>query len=443
MPEEGNNPETPEQEPQLSTEEEVSSVDEGQAEDTPPAVPEAEVAVPETTPTEEAPPSETEVESNSEESTASEDAVEAPAEEAAESPAADAEATSETTAEAESPETAEEGAEDEAAAPPDFPDPATDNKEAISFLEEIIGDAENFDAVVDKATPNELALLLERIAGHDDIGDFITKVGMIKKSFDQKTDEESMEQTLKERFSTALARFNKKRVAYYENREKEKEENSAAKYALLERLKVIVQEEQVTKIQDVREIQKAWREIGWVLQKDVQPLKETYKQYLDFYYNLRGKYQELLEMDREYNLKAKEEIIQKVEALIPGEDGTREIWKSHSQQVKDLQGEWRSAGHVPREKVDEINSAYRNVLDRFYEMRSGYYEIQDAQKGENAEKKKVLLEQLRLYADFKSDRAKNWNDATKAVLELQEKWKEIGPGPIEENKTLERIPFTL
>lgn len=469
MPEEGNNPETPEQETELSTEQEVSSVDEGTAEVTPPAMPEAEVVVIETTPTEEAPPSEPEVVPTSEESQPAEaPAEETPAEEQVEepvaAPAAEAEASAEaetevaaeaetevvaeaeasteavaeveSSAEAETEVAVEEAAEGEAVPVADFPDPASDNKDAITFLEEIIGDAENFDAVIDKASPNELALLLERIAGHDEIGEFITKVGLIKKGFDQKTEDESMEQTLKERFSTALARFNKKRVAYYETREKEKDENSVAKYALLERLKVIVQEEQVTKIQEVRDIQKSWREIGWVLQKDVQPLKETYKQYLDFYYNLRGKYQELLEMDREYNLKGKEEIIQKIEALIPGEDGTREIWKTHSQQVKDLQVEWRAAGHVPREKVDEINSSYRNVLDRFYEMRSGYYEIQDAQKGENAEKKKALLEQLRLYADFKSDRAKNWNDATKAVLELQENWKEIGPGPIEENKKL-------
>ncbi len=310
------------------------------------------------------------------------------------------------------------------------------DEEAISFLEQVIGDVENFESVVDKASLNELALLLEKISERGDISGYINKVGRIKGLFNEKADGENIEKGLLERFSTALARFNKKRTAYYAKREQEKEENSAKKYSLLKRLKVIVQEEQVAKIQEVREIQKEWRETGWVLQKDIQPLKETYKQYLDIFYNLRSKFQELLEVDREYNLKSKEEIIQKIDALIPGEEGTRELWKERSAAVKDLQMEWRFTGPVPKEKIEDINSSFRNVLDRFYEMRSGYYEIQDAQKEENAEKKKVLIEQMRIYSDFKSKQARDWNEATRGVLEIQEKWKAIGPGPIELNKKL-------
>ena len=173
---------------------------------------------------------------------------------------------------------------------------------------------------------------------------------MIKRDFDQKTDSETADKSLLERFSTALARFNKKRKAYYAEREKEKEENSAKKYALLERLKTIVTEEQVTKIAEVRQIQTEWREVGWVLQKDIQPLNETYRQYLDVFYNLRSKYQELLDLDREYNYKKKLDIVTKIDQLIPEEDANREQWNELSNQVRALQEEWKGAGQVPREK---------------------------------------------------------------------------------------------
>ena len=184
---------------------------------------------------------------------------------------------------------------------------------------------------------------------------------MIKRSFDKKTDGETADKDLLSRFSTALARFNKKRVAYYAERERDKEENSQKKYALLERLKTIVQEEQVTKIQEVREIQNEWRNIGWVLQKDIQPLNETYRQYLDIFYNLRSKYQELLDLDREYNLKQKQAVIANIEKLIPEEEVSREVWNERSIKVRAYQEEWKAIGHVPRENVEEINTGYRGV----------------------------------------------------------------------------------
>ncbi|MEM6272471.1 MAG: DUF349 domain-containing protein, partial [Bacteroidota bacterium] len=312
-----------------------------------------------------------------------------------------------------------------------------DVTQAFDLLADILGDEANFESVVEKSNPQELVMLMERIAQDGDIGQFISKVGLVKRSFGKKTDDESVETALQSRFNTALNQFNRKRSAYYAEREKEKEENSQKKFALLERLKVIVSEEQVTKIQDVRQIQSEWREIGWVLQKDMQSLNETYKQYLDLFYGLRSKYRELLELDRRYNMDEKKKLIGEVEGLIPEEEGlSREDWNKRSQRVKDIQEMWRSVGHVPRENVEEINGSWRDTLDRFYEMRSSYYELQDQKRGENAEAKRGLLEKLAAYSSFESNKARAWNEATKAVLAVQEEWKKIGPGPLAENKQL-------
>lgn len=308
---------------------------------------------------------------------------------------------------------------------------------ANNLLQEILGDEDNLDNVIDKATPQELTLLMESIASRGLVADFVSKIANIKKSFDSKVDPETVETELLSRFNTAMARFNKKRMAYYAEREKEKEENSAKKFELLERLKTIVSQEEVTKISEVREIQNLWREIGWVLQKDLQDLNETYRQYLDVFYTLRSQYQDLVDLDRKYNLDEKNKVVEEIEGLIPEDESTtREEWANRSTRVKQLQEYWRTIGHVPREDMETLNSNFRDVLDRFYEMRSGYYEIQDAAKGENAEKKKAILEKLKPYASFEGNKPKAWNDATKEVLDIQQEWKAIGPGPIEVNKQL-------
>lgn len=442
MPEEGLTPENPDVEDVKNSTEEVPSVD--HAEQSVSTEESIEASSENDAPEQEA--SANVAEADSAEEGAPEDASDAPVEvvtaeaaeespqETEEAPTEDAGATAEAQPEAAADAAEGEGETESESTTLDISPPG--NEVAISLLDEILGDEDNFDAVVEKANPNELALLMETIAERGDVGEFISKVGLIKRDFDQKTDSETADKSLLERFSTALARFNKKRKAYYAEREKEKEENSAKKYALLERLKTIVTEEQVTKIAEVRQIQTEWREVGWVLQKDIQPLNETYRQYLDVFYNLRSKYQELLDLDREYNYKKKLDIVTKIDQLIPEEDANREQWNDLSNQVRALQEEWKGAGQVPREKLSELNSTYRDVLDRFYETRKGYFELQDAQRVENAAKKKELLEQLKVYAGFASNKAREWNEATKTVLEIQEKWKAIGPGPLEENKIL-------
>ena len=111
----------------------------------------------------------------------------------------------------------------------------------------------------------------------------------------------------------------------------------------------------VTAIQAVREIQQKWREIGLIKNEDVFGFGQEYKRYLDLYYNLRGHYRELLEMDRKHNLEEKQKVIAKIEELIPQEgELTREGWKQRSEKVQSLQEVWKTIGPVPREE-DEAN----------------------------------------------------------------------------------------
>ncbi len=312
-----------------------------------------------------------------------------------------------------------------------------EQKTTTSLLQEILGDEENLESIFEKANPQELTKIIESIALRGDIAEFVNHIADIKKSFESKIDPETVEYSLLSRFSTAMARFNKKRMAYFAEREKEKEENSKKKKELLDRLKGIVIEERVTKIEEVREIQNQWRNIGWVLQKDIEPLNNTYRQYLDIFFNLRSQYQELLGLDREYNLEEKKRIVQELDELIPTDDQTtREDWNKRSDRVKRLQESWRMIGHVPREEVEMLNSAFRDALDQFYELHSGYFLLQDDERIENEIKKRAILANIKAHHDFAGNQPKDWNDIAMEVFQYQNEWKSIGPGPIETNKNL-------
>lgn len=308
-----------------------------------------------------------------------------------------------------------------------------------TLLAEILGSDEEFNAILTNSTSSELVLLMENIALQSEIKDVISRASDIQKAFKAMQGEngDGVEQPVAARFSTAYAKFNRKRKEYFDQQEKEKEENTVKKYALLEELKAIVEAEKVSAINEVREIQNKWKEIGYVLQKDFANLSQTYKHYLDIFYTLRGHYNELRDKDRQYNLDDKNRLIQEIEDMIPEEDNlSRDKWNELTNRLNSLQEIWRTTGHVPKENAEEVISRYRNALDRFFEARSGFYQEQDQQREENGTAKQALLEKLKPYADYQSDKARDWNTATNEVLAVQEEWKKIGPAPKEVNKEL-------
>ncbi|MCB9234247.1 MAG: DUF349 domain-containing protein [Bacteroidia bacterium] len=308
------------------------------------------------------------------------------------------------------------------------------------LFNDLVADEDAFEKHVDKASFQELMFLMEKILQVPDIGPMISMVKTIKKAFDQmRKDTDEAEQDLQSfgKFSLALSRFNRRRQEYFQKQEDEKAANSAKKQELLDRLKAIVEEERVQDIQEVREIQNAWKDTGYILQKDVMPINTMYKYYLDIYYNLRGQYHELLDTDRKYNLEQKQGIIEEINNLVPADEtATRDIWRANTDKIKALQEFWKTVGSVPREDLDANNAAYREALDSFFSKRGAFFGNLDAERKENGDKKRALLEELGSYESYTANQAKEWNQATKRILAIQERWNAIGPATKDDNKIL-------
>ena len=316
---------------------------------------------------------------------------------------------------------------------------------AQALLEELLKEDENFEKVVSASSPAECILLMEAIAAREELRKLAPKVAFLKARFDQmeKAEDSDLPVETISRFNTAYARFNKRRADLIAKAERSKEENSRLKFALLERLKKIVEEEEVDAIEAVREIQSEWKDIGWVLQKDIDDLNKTYSTYLDVYYNLRGQYNALRDLDRQHNMTEKEKIITEITSLTPAEDSeqqnSRDFWKESSEKVRALQEHFKTIGPVPRENLDDLMTRYRAELDKFYGARQIFYNAQDEEKKGNIALKQEVIDKLIPYAAFASEKAKEWNQATKEVLALQEDWKKLGPAPREINRELWKL----
>lgn len=320
-------------------------------------------------------------------------------------------------------------------------------------VHEILSDDSHFDNL-EKHESLELVFLMENLSAQEDIKTNIPRVAQLKKAFDfvhtqslqaleSLEDEELKEKTEKQlkvnfsRFNTAFSKFNKKKEEFEKTLEQEKEQNSKAKESLLEELRLLVEANDPTLIDKIKNIQERWKSIGMVKSEDMGRLFQAYRLFLDNFYDLRGKYRDLLEQDRKYNLIEKQKLIEEARKLVPAEEmNDREFWKEKTDELKRLHELWKSFGPVPDEVSEELWNQFRQVSDDFYAARNKYYEQQDHLRSGNADQKQAILNQLSPLATFTSVKPAEWKDATELVLKLQKEWNAIGPATQETNTLL-------
>lgn len=308
----------------------------------------------------------------------------------------------------------------------------------LQQIDKILDNETNLDHLIETATPNELILMLDHFYKAEEVQPYIRRVGLIKRAFDGLRDKVAVPKGTLSRFSTALARFNKKRSEYQAAQDERKQANSQLKRDLLVKLKEIVDAEDVNKINEVREIQQEWKKIGHVKRDDMEDLFREYRFLLDSFYKSRELHFQLRDYDRQINLQEKERLLEELKGIIPEEEEREnpDIWVTKNDLLTDIQMRWRAVGHVPRDDLDRINDAYREITGEFFGLRREYYESQDESKKENEDKKRELLVKMQAFETYESEKPKDWNNATDQLRVLQEAWKEIGPAPKEVNSEL-------
>lgn len=305
------------------------------------------------------------------------------------------------------------------------------NQELLPKINELVSDREKRGQILVDAQISDLLQLMEGYSKEEKVSDFISRVGLIKRSYDARKYQENPPKEIQDRFHYALAQFNKKRNAHQASAEGEKRGNSQRKKELLQKLQEVVAAEDPNRIQEVRDIQEEWKGIGHVLREDIEPLYKAYRHQLDKFYKLREMHFELLDYDRKINLQEKEKLIKEAENLIPAEEDREklEVWKEKMDMLAELRQQWKAIGHVPREDMERINNEYRAVVDRFFEVRQGFMEIQDQLRSEFGEKKQAILAEMEAFKTFHSEKPRDWNDATRTLRGHQEAWNALGQAP--------------
>lgn len=254
------------------------------------------------------------------------------------------------------------------------------------------------------------------------------KEGGEEDSFEFRHDE------LFDRFDASHQLIRDRKHAFYKEKEEVKNRNLEKKQELLDQLRELVDgEEATTSIKPIKDIQEAWKQIGPVPGQHNKTLWANYNALLDRFFNNRHILFELKELDRKKNLEAKKELCEKAEAL-----NKLDNIKEAVIQLNELHEEYKHIGPVPKDVQEELWQRFKSASDNIYKKRKEYLENLKGELKENLVKKEALVEELKPFLEFNSDRINDWNAKTKEILAIQKKWDALGGVPREKAKEVNK-----
>ncbi len=236
-----------------------------------------------------------------------------------------------------------------------------------------------------------------------------------------------------ERFKTATDKINDRRREHYRKLQEEQQENYATKLALCEKAEQIVTvrnnslNDWQTSTQEISELLKIWRSIGPANKKMNDKIWERFKSSLDAYFTEKKEYFGKVKDQQIHNYNLKLDLCVQAEALKNNTD-----WRKTTQDLIQLQREWKEIGPVPRKHANRIWKRFRAACDEFFARKANYFSSIQKQEEENLQLKLDLTKKVQDY-----ELTGNKSEDLQVIKEMQREWMEIGHVPLKEKDKLQ------
>ena len=237
-----------------------------------------------------------------------------------------------------------------------------------------------------------------------------------------------------ERFKNATDKINELRKDHYEKLQENQNSNFVAKTALCEKAEEILQIENKTiknwqeNTENITQLLKVWKTIGPAPRKQNDEIWERFKTSLDTYFTNKKEFFQTIKEEQLNNYNIKLNICAQAEAVKDSTD-----WRNTTQELINLQKEWKKIGPVPRKYSDKIWKKFRASCDEFFKRKSEYYANIGQHEIDNLKLKEELITKVESY-EFSKDKNGNLD----ILKEFQREWTEIGHVPIKDKDKIQK-----
>jgi len=238
-------------------------------------------------------------------------------------------------------------------------------------------------------------------------------------------------ETLWERFKEASARINKQHQGHFEQQKEEQKQNLNLKAELCIKIEELAgadfmsRKEWEKASEQLVEIQKVWRTIGYAPKRDNTRIYERFRAACDNFFMQKRNFYQQSKGEMDLNLQQKVQICEMAEALRESTD-----WKKATDELIELQKQWKAIGPVTRRHSDAVWKRFRAACDNFFTRKQGHFSTIDNEYDENLQRKETLLNEIEAHGVGEG--------GFEAVKDFQRRWGEIGFVPIKQKEAIQK-----
>lgn len=217
-----------------------------------------------------------------------------------------------------------------------------------------------------------------------------------------------------------------------EAREYDFKKNLEAKTQLCEAAEKLNEEEDaISAFHQLQDLHQQYREIGPVAKELREQIWERFKAASTVINKKHQQHFEDLRAKEEENLAKKTSLCEKVEAANQGEYKTAKDWEKVTQEIIEIQKEWRTIGFAPQKMNVKIFERFRIANDKFFNKKAEFFKGLKDTYSANLEKKQQLVNKAKELAD-----STDWKKTGDKFIALQKEWKKVGTVPHKQGELL-------
>lgn len=254
-----------------------------------------------------------------------------------------------------------------------------------------------------------------------------TELEKEKAEFLEKGNEESafapMSDDDENQLKELLNRYKERRAAQLAEIEAELQANLGKKQAMLAELAEIAADaDNINKhYQRFQQLQQDFKTVGSVPPSEDKNLWKQYQAVTEQFYDLWKINKELRDYDFKKNLEAKQALCEDAEKLGAEQDVIVAFRK-----LQELHDKWREVGPVVKELREDLWKRFKEASTVVNKRHQAFFEDRKEKEKENEDAKVAICEEAEAVDLAVLTSYAKWDEATKQIIALQERWKTLG-----------------
>jgi hypothetical protein len=230
------------------------------------------------------------------------------------------------------------------------------------------------------------------------------------------------------RFKEATSKINKIHQDHFVDLKNEQKTNLDTKIALCEKAedlcnrKINSNKEWANSSNELIELQKVWKTIGFAPKKDNTKIYTRFRDACDAFFNKKREFYGVFKEEQNNNLQLKMDLCIQAESLCESNE-----WKKTTEELIALQLRWKEIGPIHHKQSEKVWKRFRTACDAFFERKTKHFSEVDSSFGSNLQKKVDLIKQIE---DYQIN--ENAEESLNKLKEFQRQWAEIGFVPLKD-----------